>query len=417
MEKVSTILSVLIQLSKRKLALFYLRVSTIVSVPIQLSKRKLALFFVRASTIASVPIGLGNKAYTAFALCVNFLRLQRQYNFGNSLALAAGWNSQQANPHGFQRSAQAATKWKPKAALHSRTTAQKARKQEPNCSAWKWANIEGHERGELARFPLPIPLVIPQRVNRGPVAASGTQPGPGLVLGTPEPTHVRRPLGLPLRYTAASNSCALYFLLLRVQFGCLLQQLFLGAQIGLAHACAHSFSSSCELSLSWLSQNACKDARANKKKAKVAKHGKLHCGQRFAACPKKCANNFAKLVPLLGPDLGPVLASVLAPVLSIRIVAPKTGPKTAPKTGPKTGREIGVGRNSQQSTGLLPSVEELACMRNTMQNCGERGRLKTSCHGDTLEPSKRTCTAPAAYEIGLLYSNAERIAVVHGDVQ
>ena len=47
----------------------------------------------------------------------------------------------------------------------------------------------------------------------------------------------------------------------------------------------------------------------------------------------------------------------------------------------------------------------------------ERGRLKTSCHGDTLEPSKRTGTASAAYEVALLHSNAERIAVVHGDAQ
>ena len=31
-------------------------------------------------------------------------------------------------------------------------------------------------------------------------AASGTQPGPGLVLGARKPTHVRRPLGLPPRY-------------------------------------------------------------------------------------------------------------------------------------------------------------------------------------------------------------------------
>ena len=45
----------------------------------------------------------------------------------------------------------------------------------------------------------------------------------------------------------------------------------------------------------------------------------------------------------------------------------------------------------------------------------ERGRLKTSW--GTLEPSKRTCTASAAYEVALLYSNAERIAVMHGDVQ
>ena len=114
---------------------------------------------------------------------------------------------------------------------------------------------------------------------------------------------------------------------------------------------------------------------ANKKKAQVTKHGQLHCGQRFAACPKKCANNFAKVVPLLGPNLGSVLASVLAPVLSIRIVMPKTGPKTAPKTGaktgPKTGPNKGKAHGSQQSAALLPSMEELACMRNTMQNCGE----------------------------------------------
>ena len=71
---------------------------------------------------------------------------------------------------------------------------------------------------------------------------------------------------LQYRYTAASNSCTLYGLLLRVQFGCLLQQLLLGAQIGLTHACARSFSSSCELCLSWLSQNACEDAREQKKK-------------------------------------------------------------------------------------------------------------------------------------------------------
>ena len=123
-------------------------------------------------------------------------------------------------------------------------------------------------------------------------AASGTQPGPGLVLGTRKPTHVRR---------------------LRVQFGCLLQQLLLGAQIGLTHACARSFSSSCELCLSWLSQNACEDAREQKKKAKVTKHGQLHCGQRFAACPKKCANNLRKWFHFWLQIEDPVLASVLAP--------------------------------------------------------------------------------------------------------
>ena len=41
--------------------------------------------------------------------------------------------------------------------------------------------------------------------------------------------------------------------------------------------------------------------------------------------------------------------------------------------------------------------------------------MKTFCHGDTLEPSKRTCTASAAVEVVLLYSIAEHTAVVHGD--
>ena len=109
-EKVSTILSVLIQLSKRKLALFYLRVSTIVSVLIQLSKRKLALFFVRVSAIASVPIGFGNKAFSAFALWSTFCVCASTTLGKHPLAFAAGWNFQQANPHGFQQSAQAATK-------------------------------------------------------------------------------------------------------------------------------------------------------------------------------------------------------------------------------------------------------------------------------------------------------------------
>ena len=66
-----SILSVLIQLSKRKLSLFYLRISTIVSVPIQLSKRKLALFFVRASTIASVPILTLSRCALTFCVCAS----------------------------------------------------------------------------------------------------------------------------------------------------------------------------------------------------------------------------------------------------------------------------------------------------------------------------------------------------------
>ena len=37
-------------------------------------------------------------------------------------------------------------------------------------------------------------------------AASGTQPGPGLVLGTRKPTHVRRPLGLPPRYFSCQQN-------------------------------------------------------------------------------------------------------------------------------------------------------------------------------------------------------------------
>ena len=110
-EKVSTILSVLIQLSKRKLALCYLRVTTIVSVLIQLSKRKLALFFVRVSAIAS---------------CGQLFAPASTTLGKHPLALPAGWNSQ---PHGFQQSAQAATK--PKAALHSRTTAQKPENRNP----------------------------------------------------------------------------------------------------------------------------------------------------------------------------------------------------------------------------------------------------------------------------------------------
>ena len=134
-------------------------------------------------------------------------------------------------------------------------------------------------------------------------AASGTQPGPGLVLGTRKPTHVRRPLGLPPRYTAASNSCTLYGLLLRAQFGFLLQQLLLGAQIGLTHACARSFSSSCELRLSWLSQNACKDAREQEKRRKL-QHGQLHCGQRFAACPKKMREQFCESGSTFGSRFG-----------------------------------------------------------------------------------------------------------------
>ena len=56
---------------KTELALNYLRVSTFASVLMELSKQKLAL------------IGFGNKAFSAFALCVNFLRL-RQYNFGKT---------------------------------------------------------------------------------------------------------------------------------------------------------------------------------------------------------------------------------------------------------------------------------------------------------------------------------------------
>ena len=208
-------------------------------------------------------------------------------------------------------------------------------------------------------------------------AASGTQPGPGLVLGARKPTHVRRPLGLPPRYTAASNSCTLYGLLLRVQFGCLLQQLLLGAQIGLTHACARSFSSSCELRLSWLSQNACKDAREQEKRRKLQNMGNSIADNDSPRARKNARTILRKWFHFWVQIWDPVLASVLAPVLSIRIVVPKTGPKTAPKTGAKTGPKTGPNNNkgkahgSQQSTRLLPSTEELACMRNTTQNCGE----------------------------------------------
>ena len=131
------------------------------------------------------------------------------------------------------------------------------------------------------------------------------------------------------------------FLATRVQCGCLLQQLLLGAQIGLAHACARSLSSSCELRLSWLSQNACKDAREQEKRRKLQNTGNSIVDNDSPHARKNARTILRKWFHFWAQIWDPVLASVLAPVLSIRIVVPKTGPKTAPKTGAKTGPKTG----------------------------------------------------------------------------
>ena len=177
-------------------------------------------------------------------------------------------------------------------------------------------------------------------------AASGTQPGRDLFWG-PENLHMSgdhwdylqgiRPHQILARYTV---SCYV-----RVQCGCLLQQLLLGAQIGLAHACARSFSSSCELRLSWLSQNACKDAREQEKRRKLQNTGNSIADNDSPHARKNARTILRKWFHFWVQIWDPVLASVLAPVLSIRTVVPKTGPKTAPKTeaktGPKTGPNLG----------------------------------------------------------------------------
>ena len=152
-------------------------------------------------------------------------------------------------------------------------------------------------------------------------------------------------------------------LLLRVQFGCLLQQILLGAQIGLTHACARSFSSSCKLRLSWLSQNACKDAREQEKRRKLQNMGNSIADNDSPHARKNARTILRKWFHFWVQIWNPVLALVLASVLSIRIVVPKTGPKTASKTGAKTGPKTGPNNKgkahgSQQST-------------NTTQNCGE----------------------------------------------
>ena len=111
-----------------------------------------------------------------------------------------------------------------------------------------------------------------------------------------------KPLAIPVD-TAASNSCTLYGLLLRVQFGCLLQQLLLGAQIGLAHACARSFSSSCELSLSWLSQNVCKAAR-KQEKGESCKTWATPLQTTICRMPEKMREPFCEIGSAFGSRFG-----------------------------------------------------------------------------------------------------------------
>ena len=106
---------------------------------------------------------------------------------------------------------------------------------------------------------------------------------------------------------------------------------------------------------SWLSQNACKDAREQETWATPLR-------TTIRRTPEKTREQFCAFGSRFGPSFGSVL------LIRIAHVVPKTGPKTASKTGSKTRPNKNLDWHwSQQSTGLLPSMEELACVRNTMQ--------------------------------------------------
>ena len=138
------------------------------------------------------------------------------------------------------------------------------------------------------------------------------------------------------RYTAASNSCALYGLLLRVQFGCLLQQLLLWAQIGLAHACARSFSSSCEQLE--LAVAECVQGCARTRKGESCKTWATPLRTTIRRMPEKMREQFCEIGSAFGSRFGTSFGfsfSVLAPVLSIRIVAPKNGAQNCSQNWPQ----------------------------------------------------------------------------------
>ena len=147
---------------------------------------------------------------------------------------------------------------------------------------------------------------------------------------------LNKPIAIP------GNRCikflhVIYGLLLRVQFGCLLQQLLLGAQIGLAHACARSFSSSCELSLNWLSQNACKDAR-EQEKGESCKTWATPLRTRIRRMPEKIREQFCEIGSAFGSRFGTSFGFSFGPrSFNSYCSAQKRGPKLLPKLAPKQG--------------------------------------------------------------------------------